>query len=81
MSFLYQFIKERCFLIPISVVQILLVVGTGTVGKGVFEGLKSFVDIGSGTGTVTKAIVFDLPPVVADFKGSKNLKFVGKGHV
>ena len=87
MSFLYQFIKERCFLIPVSVVQILLVVGTGTVGKGVFEGLKPFVDIGSGTGTVTKAIadtfpdiectVFDLPHVVADFQGSKNLKYVG----
>ncbi|XP_050278247.1 probable O-methyltransferase 3 [Quercus robur] len=55
--------------------------------KGVFEGLKSFVDVGDGTGTVTKAIadtfpdiectVFDLPPVVADFQGSKNLKYVG----
>ncbi|KAM4103957.1 hypothetical protein ACJW30_06G118400 [Castanea mollissima] len=52
--------------------------------KGVFEGLKSFVDVG---GTVTKAIadtfpeiestVFDLPHVVADFQGSKNLKYVG----
>ena len=55
--------------------------------KGVFEGLKSFVDVGGGTGTVTKAIadtfpdiectVFDLPHVVADFQGSKNLKYVG----
>ena len=55
--------------------------------KGVFKGLKSFVDVGGGTGTVSKATadtfpdiectVFDLPLVVADFQGSKNLKYVG----
>ncbi|XP_060672292.1 probable O-methyltransferase 3 [Ziziphus jujuba] len=56
-------------------------------GKGVFEGLDSMVDVGGGTGTVAKAIadafpnmectVFDLPHVVADLKGTKNLKYVG----
>ncbi|KAI5334581.1 hypothetical protein L3X38_024714 [Prunus dulcis] len=55
--------------------------------KGVFEGLESLVDVGGGTGTMSKAIadvfphveciVFDLPHVVADLKGSKNLKFFG----
>nr|POE66279.1 (+)-6a-hydroxymaackiain 3-o-methyltransferase 2 [Quercus suber] len=55
--------------------------------KSVFEGLESFVDVGGGIGTVAKAIadtfpdiectVFDPPHVVADFQGSKNLKYVG----
>ncbi|KAH0689970.1 hypothetical protein KY289_017328 [Solanum tuberosum] len=54
-------------------------------GKGlIFEGLKSLVDVGGGTGTIAKAIadafpqinctVFDLPHVI---EGSKNLSFVG----
>lgn len=53
----------------------------------VFEGLETFVDVGGGTGSVTKAIAatfpniectcFDLPHVVADLQGSPNLKFVG----
>lgn len=55
--------------------------------KGIFEGLESLVDVGGGTGTVAKAIadafpnmectVLDLPHVVADLQGSKNLKYVG----
>ncbi|EXB67902.1 8-hydroxyquercetin 8-O-methyltransferase [Morus notabilis] len=55
--------------------------------KSVFEGLESLVDLAGGTGTVAKAIadafphvactVFDLPHVIADLQGSKNLKFVG----
>nr|BAV54110.1 O-methyltransferase [Eriobotrya japonica] len=55
--------------------------------KGVFEGLESLVDVGGGTGTVAKAIadafphiectVLDLPHVVADLQGSKNLKYTG----
>ncbi|EEF37286.1 trans-resveratrol di-O-methyltransferase [Ricinus communis] len=54
--------------------------------KGVFEGLKSLVDVGGGTGTMAKAIakafprldciVFDLPHVVAGLAGSENLKYV-----
>ncbi|MCD7467907.1 hypothetical protein HAX54_005609 [Datura stramonium] len=54
--------------------------------KGVFEGLKSLVDVGGGTGTVAKAIsnefselkcsVFDLPHVVEGLKGSKNLSYI-----
>nr|AWH62807.1 resveratrol O-methyltransferase-like protein [Camptotheca acuminata] len=54
--------------------------------KGAFEGLNSLVDVGGGTGTVAKAIadafphlnctVFDLPHVVADLQGSKNLNYV-----
>uniref|UniRef100_M1AVK3 O-methyltransferase n=1 Tax=Solanum tuberosum TaxID=4113 RepID=M1AVK3_SOLTU len=57
-------------------------------GKGIiFEGLKSLVDVGGGTGTVAKAIadafpqinctVFDLPHVIEGLEGSKNLSFVG----
>ncbi|KAL3342515.1 hypothetical protein AABB24_026513 [Solanum stoloniferum] len=57
-------------------------------GKGLlFEGLKSLVDVGGGTGTVAKAIadafpqinctVFDLPHVIEGLEGSKNLSFVG----
>ncbi|KAK9285579.1 hypothetical protein L1049_024774 [Liquidambar formosana] len=56
-------------------------------GKGVFEGLKSLVDVAGGTGTVAKAIadafphlkctVFDLPHVVADLQGTQNLDFLG----
>ncbi|KAL6141245.1 hypothetical protein ACLB2K_059535 [Fragaria x ananassa] len=55
--------------------------------RGVFEGLDSLVDVGGGTGTVAKAIadafphiectVLDLPHVVADLQGSKNLKYTG----
>ncbi|KAJ6696752.1 hypothetical protein OIU85_003134 [Salix viminalis] len=55
--------------------------------KGVFEGLKSLVDVGGGTGAMAKCIaetfptmnctVFDLPHVVSGLPGSKNLKFVG----
>ncbi|XVF39437.1 hypothetical protein PTKIN_Ptkin01aG0034600 [Pterospermum kingtungense] len=55
--------------------------------KGVFEGLKSLVDVGGGTGTMTKVlakafpqmdcIVFDLPHVVDGLQGSENLKYVG----
>ncbi|OIT32668.1 trans-resveratrol di-o-methyltransferase [Nicotiana attenuata] len=55
--------------------------------KHVFEGLESLVDVGGGTGTVAtviakanptiKCIVFDLPHVVGDLKGSGNLEFVG----
>ncbi|KAK4734923.1 hypothetical protein R3W88_009184 [Solanum pinnatisectum] len=57
-------------------------------GKGLlFEGLKSLVDVGGGTGTVAKAIVdafpqincivFDLPHVIEGLEGCKNLSFVG----
>ncbi|KAJ9170886.1 hypothetical protein P3X46_018950 [Hevea brasiliensis] len=55
--------------------------------EGAFEGLKSLVDVGGGTGTVAKAIakafpqldciVFDLPHVVAGRQGTDNLKYVG----
>ncbi|KAF2283289.1 hypothetical protein GH714_043660 [Hevea brasiliensis] len=55
--------------------------------EGAFEGLKSLVDVGGGTGTVAKAIakafpqldciVFDLPHVVAGLQGTDNLKYVG----
>ncbi|KAM3381537.1 hypothetical protein P3S68_007110 [Capsicum galapagoense] len=55
--------------------------------KGVFEGLKSLVDVGGGSGTVAKAIsnefqelkccVFDLPHVVEGLEGSNNLSYVG----
>ncbi|KAM5578236.1 putative O-methyltransferase 3 [Rosa sericea] len=55
--------------------------------KGVFEGLKSLVDVGGGTGTMAKGIVdafpeidctvLDLPHVVADLQGCKNLKYAG----
>ncbi|KAK4706463.1 hypothetical protein R3W88_033981 [Solanum pinnatisectum] len=56
-------------------------------GKGVFEGLKSLVDIGGGTGTVAKAIsnafpelkcsVFDLPHVIKGLEGGNNLSYIG----
>ncbi|KAM3319519.1 hypothetical protein P3S67_006719 [Capsicum chacoense] len=56
-------------------------------GKGVFEGLKSLVDVGGGTGTVARAIadafpqinctVLDLPHVIEGLEGCKNLSFVG----
>ncbi|OMP09955.1 O-methyltransferase, family 2 [Corchorus olitorius] len=52
-----------------------------------FEGLKSLVDVGGGTGTVAKAIadafphldcvVFDLPHVVAGLEGNGNFKYAG----
>ncbi|RYR68693.1 hypothetical protein Ahy_A03g015175 [Arachis hypogaea] len=55
--------------------------------KGVFEGLESLVDVGGGTGTMTKAlakafpqiecVVFDLPHVVHGLQGTGNLKYVG----
>ena len=55
--------------------------------KELFEGLSSFVDVGAGTGTMTKAIakafpnlkciVFDQPHVVADSQGGGNLEVVG----
>ncbi|KAK4398084.1 8-hydroxyquercetin 8-O-methyltransferase [Sesamum angolense] len=54
--------------------------------RNVFEGLKSMVDVGGGTGTVAKAIadaftglncvVLDLPHVVAGCEGTENLTFV-----
>ncbi|KAM3381536.1 hypothetical protein P3S68_007109 [Capsicum galapagoense] len=54
--------------------------------KGVFEGLKSLVDVGGGTGTVAKVIsnefpelkcyVLDLPHVVEGLEGSNNLSYV-----
>ncbi|ONI16752.1 hypothetical protein PRUPE_3G119700 [Prunus persica] len=53
---------------------------------GVFQGVDSLVDVGGGTGTVAKSIAdafphmkctaLDLPHVVADLKGSKNLEYV-----
>ncbi|XP_058005407.1 trans-resveratrol di-O-methyltransferase-like [Hevea brasiliensis] len=56
------------------------------ISKGVFEGLKSLVDVGGETGIVAKAIaqafphldcfVIDLPHVVAGLQGTDNLKYV-----
>ncbi|KAK5825896.1 hypothetical protein PVK06_020773 [Gossypium arboreum] len=53
----------------------------------VFEGLKSLVDVGGGTGTIARVIseaypqlkctVFDLPHVVANLPTTGNLNFVG----
>lgn len=55
--------------------------------KGVFEGLKSLVDVAGRTGTLAKAIsnefpelkcyVFDLPHVVEGLEGSNNLSYIG----
>ncbi|XP_004505107.1 isoflavone 4'-O-methyltransferase [Cicer arietinum] len=55
--------------------------------KHVFEGLESLVDVGGGTGGVTKLInkafphlkctVFDQPQVVGNLTGTENLNFVG----
>lgn len=55
--------------------------------KHVFEGLESLVDVGGGTGGVTKLIneifphlkctVFDQPQVVGNLTGNENLNFVG----
>ncbi|KAK1568277.1 hypothetical protein Q3G72_022528 [Acer saccharum] len=55
--------------------------------KDVFKGLETLVDVGGGTGTVSKAIAkafpnlecidFDLPHVVANLKDDGNLKYVG----
>jgi methylase of polypeptide subunit release factors len=55
--------------------------------KGIFDGVDSLVDVGGGSGTMAKGIaeafphmdctVFDLPRVVSDLQGSKNLKYVG----
>ncbi|KAJ4952323.1 hypothetical protein NE237_029155 [Protea cynaroides] len=57
-----------------------------TEGKGVFEGLRSLVDVGGGTGTVAKTIaetfptmkcaVFDLPHVIVTLDGNENLKYI-----
>ncbi|KAL9342503.1 hypothetical protein Peur_065828 [Populus x canadensis] len=54
--------------------------------KGIFDGVNSLVDVGGGSGTMAKGIaeafphmdctVFDLPHVVSDLQGSKNLKYV-----
>ncbi|CAN4089303.1 unnamed protein product [Withania somnifera] len=56
-------------------------------GKEVFEGLRSLVEVGGGTGTVARAIadafpeinctVLDLPHVIEGLEGCKNLSFVG----
>jgi trans-resveratrol di-O-methyltransferase len=56
-------------------------------GTTVFEGLESVVDVGGSTGTAAKAIadafpdmkftVLDLPHVVVDLQGSKNLIYHG----
>ncbi|XP_027366099.1 isoflavone 7-O-methyltransferase-like [Abrus precatorius] len=55
--------------------------------SSVFEGLDSIVDVAGGTGTTAriiceafpklKCVVIDLPHVVANLTGSKNLSFVG----
>ncbi|KAJ0008305.1 hypothetical protein Pint_29594 [Pistacia integerrima] len=55
--------------------------------KEVFKGLKSLVDVGGGTGTMAETIakafpkihctVFDLPHVVDNLQGTKNLAFHG----
>ncbi|KAM3381528.1 hypothetical protein P3S68_007101 [Capsicum galapagoense] len=55
--------------------------------KGVFEGLKSLVDVGGGNGALTKAItdafpqinftVFDLPHIIEGLEGCRNLRYVG----
>ncbi|CAL1388494.1 unnamed protein product [Linum trigynum] len=55
--------------------------------REVFDGLGSLVDVGGGTGTLARVVsekfplmdctVLDLPQVVAELGGSKNLKFVG----
>ncbi|XP_047169104.1 isoflavone 4'-O-methyltransferase-like [Vigna umbellata] len=55
--------------------------------KHVFEGLDSLVDVGGGTGAVSRLIlesfphmkctVLDLPQVVANLKTTQNLSFVG----
>ncbi|EXC30549.1 Tabersonine 16-O-methyltransferase [Morus notabilis] len=55
--------------------------------KPVFEGLSSLVDVGGGTGTISKIIietfphikctVLDLPHVVANLPATENLKFIG----
>ncbi|GMH07275.1 hypothetical protein Nepgr_009115 [Nepenthes gracilis] len=56
-------------------------------GERLFEGLNSLVDVGGGTGTMTKAIAsacpqlncicFDLPHVVAGLKNYTNVTFFG----
>lgn len=55
--------------------------------RGVFEGVKSLVDVGGSIGVMAdaiaksfphmKCIVFDLPQVVAGLQGPQNLDFVG----
>ncbi|KAI3927323.1 hypothetical protein MKW98_008025 [Papaver atlanticum] len=56
-------------------------------GKGVFDNLKSLVDVGGGTGTTAHAVVrafphlhcmvLDLPNVVANLQGTDNVVFIG----
>ncbi|MCL7047755.1 hypothetical protein MKW94_005639 [Papaver nudicaule] len=56
-------------------------------GKGVFDNLKSLVDVGGGTGTTAHAVigafphincmVLDLPNVVANLQGTANVVFIG----
>ncbi|KAI3892552.1 hypothetical protein MKX03_021193 [Papaver bracteatum] len=56
-------------------------------GKGVFDNLKSLVDVGGGTGTTANAVVgafpnldcmvLDLPNVVANLQGTSNVVFIG----
>ncbi|KAI3839612.1 hypothetical protein MKW92_041404 [Papaver armeniacum] len=56
-------------------------------GKGVFDNLKSLVDVGGGTGTTAHAVVgafphlncmvLDLPNVVANLQGTSNVVFIG----
>ena len=56
-------------------------------GTTVFEGLESVVDVGGGTRTAAKAIadafpdmkftILELPHVVVDLQGSKNLIYHG----
>lgn len=55
--------------------------------RQVFEGLKSMVDVGGGTGETARGlvgafpglrcVVLDMPRVVAGLEGSENLSFVG----
>lgn len=54
---------------------------------GVFQGLKSLLDVGDGKGIMAEALsgafphlrctVLDLPPVVANLNSTKNVDFVG----
>lgn len=63
-----------------------LIIGNNN-NKKVFEGLSSLVDVGGGTGNLSKDIaktfpemkctVMDLPHVVQGLKGTKNLSYVG----
>ena len=58
--------------------------------KGVFEGLKSLVDLAGGTGNLAKLIaeafpqtectVFDLPHAVGHLHGTKNFQVCWRQH-